>query len=413
LSIDAGGVAQSPQYQLTDHLGTVRGVAQRVGGASSATLVNSVQYDAFGKVTSQSNATNQPHHGFAGRDIEPVGGLTYNRNRYYSTSSGRFISQDPISFAAGDANLYRYVGNKPTMSTDPSGLDEHLAGLPLHGSTGYWFSPDGKRHGPEYRGNGWFSPFAKAYDSTKHKSPWFMADPADTSKDLRVRYQNGSPNFNRWVKHTTVNGKYQPISVLITLDNRQNLTDGGRRKADYAAADKEFQRISGIDDWERTPGYTWHHQTIDPKTGSGQMILVDTKVHDVANHWGPYSLYQNILEAAQAGDKKTFQTLVERAKKLKLLRLTKVAGGVSLVLSAGSAYAGFQKDGTAGAVEAIGKDVSMQEEIGWVIMLPNNMVYRDWLKIDPDKPFDVLVDECLDKRLNRHPRDTPFSCFAT
>ena len=68
--------------------------------------------------------------------------------------------------------------------------------------------------------------------------------------------------------------------------------------------------------------------------------------------------------------------------------------------SAGSAYAGFQRDGTAGAVEAIGKDVSMQEEIGWVIMLPNNMVYRDWLKIDPDKPFDVLVDECLDKRLN-------------
>ncbi|MFO0085622.1 MAG: RHS repeat-associated core domain-containing protein [Pirellula sp.] len=396
----AGGVAQSPQYQLTDHLGTVRGVAQRVGGASSATLVNSVQYDAFGKVTSQSNATNQPHHGFAGRDIEPVGGLTYNRNRYYSTSSGRFISQDPISFAAGDANLYRYVGNKPTMATDPSGLEEHLTGLPLHGSSGYWFSPDGKRSGPEYRGNGWFSPFSEKYDPTKHKSPWFMADPADTSKDLRVRYQNGSPNFNRWVKHTTVNGKYQPISVLITLDNRQNLTDGGRRKADYAAADKEFKRVSGNKKWERTPGYTWHHQTIDPKTGSGQMILVDTKVHDVADHWGPYSLYQNILEAAQAGDKKTFQTLVERAKKLNLLRLTKVAGGVSLVLSAGSAYAGFQKDGTAGAVEAIGKDVSMQEEIGWVIMLPNNMVYRDWLKIDPDKPFDVLVDECLDKRLN-------------
>jgi RHS repeat-associated protein len=118
----AGGVAQSPQYQLTDHLGTVRGIAQRVGGASSATLVNAVQYDAFGKVTSQSNATNQPHHGFAGRDIEPVGGLTYNRNRYYSTSSGRFISQDPIGFAAGDANLYRYVGNESTMYTDPSGL---------------------------------------------------------------------------------------------------------------------------------------------------------------------------------------------------------------------------------------------------------------------------------------------------
>ncbi len=34
------------------------------------------------------------------------------------------LSQDPIGFAAGDANLYRYVGNHPTMATDPSGLAE-------------------------------------------------------------------------------------------------------------------------------------------------------------------------------------------------------------------------------------------------------------------------------------------------
>ena len=34
------------------------------------------------------------------------------------------FSNDPIGFAAGDANLYRYVGNGPTNATDPSGLDE-------------------------------------------------------------------------------------------------------------------------------------------------------------------------------------------------------------------------------------------------------------------------------------------------
>ncbi|MCO8124099.1 hypothetical protein NHH03_20310 [Stieleria sp. TO1_6] len=33
------------------------------------------------------------------------------------------ISQDPIGFSAGDANLYRYVGNGPTNATDPSGLE--------------------------------------------------------------------------------------------------------------------------------------------------------------------------------------------------------------------------------------------------------------------------------------------------
>jgi hypothetical protein len=61
--------------------------------------------------------------------------MTYNRNRYYSTSSGRFISQDPISFNAGDANLYRYVGNSPTNATDPSGLEtwrEKLLGKSIY-----------------------------------------------------------------------------------------------------------------------------------------------------------------------------------------------------------------------------------------------------------------------------------------
>ena len=32
------------------------------------------------------------------------------------------FSQDPIGFAAGDANLYRYVGNSPTNFRDPTGL---------------------------------------------------------------------------------------------------------------------------------------------------------------------------------------------------------------------------------------------------------------------------------------------------
>jgi hypothetical protein len=29
---------------------------------------------------------------------------------------------DPLGFGAGDSNLYRYVGNRPTNATDPSGL---------------------------------------------------------------------------------------------------------------------------------------------------------------------------------------------------------------------------------------------------------------------------------------------------
>jgi hypothetical protein len=42
----------------------------------------------------------------------------------YHPISGRFMSEDPKGFAAGDPNLFRYVGNHPTYATDPSGLDE-------------------------------------------------------------------------------------------------------------------------------------------------------------------------------------------------------------------------------------------------------------------------------------------------
>lgn len=40
---------------------------------------------------------------------------------------GRWTTEDPIGFSAADENLYRYVGNDPTNSTDPRGL-QNLGG---------------------------------------------------------------------------------------------------------------------------------------------------------------------------------------------------------------------------------------------------------------------------------------------
>ena len=50
-------------------------------------------------------------------------GLYYYRARYYDAENGKFISEDPIGFEAGDANLYRYVGNNPGNGVDPMGLE--------------------------------------------------------------------------------------------------------------------------------------------------------------------------------------------------------------------------------------------------------------------------------------------------
>ena len=40
----------------------------------------------------------------------------------YDPKVGRWLTEDPIGFDAGDANVYRYVGNSPTNAVDPSGL---------------------------------------------------------------------------------------------------------------------------------------------------------------------------------------------------------------------------------------------------------------------------------------------------
>jgi hypothetical protein len=49
----------------------------------------------------------------------------------YDPTIGRFISEDPIAFDGGDANLYRFVGNSPTNATDPTGM----FGDPVQGMT--------------------------------------------------------------------------------------------------------------------------------------------------------------------------------------------------------------------------------------------------------------------------------------
>jgi RHS repeat-associated protein len=68
--------------------------------------------------------TSQPAHIWWLSPFSPetATGLYYYRRRWYDAGTGGMISPDPLGFAAGDANLYRYCGNSPLSYTDPSGL---------------------------------------------------------------------------------------------------------------------------------------------------------------------------------------------------------------------------------------------------------------------------------------------------
>ena len=56
-----------------------------------------------------------------GGRFDVTSGLYHFRHRDYSPTLGRWTSMDPLRYAAGDVNLYRYVGNTPTTFLDPSG----------------------------------------------------------------------------------------------------------------------------------------------------------------------------------------------------------------------------------------------------------------------------------------------------
>ena len=112
LTMERGG--QSYFYH-TDHLGSIRLVTDAAGA-----VVNSYDYDAYGNFEAISE-TVASLYAYTGREYDGESGLYYVRARYYDPQTGRFLSEDPIGFAAADANLYRYVFNNPTNLTDPSG----------------------------------------------------------------------------------------------------------------------------------------------------------------------------------------------------------------------------------------------------------------------------------------------------
>ena len=103
-------------WYMTDQLGSVRDVV-----STSGTVLDHIVYGSFGNIISQTNSSNGDRFMFTGMEYDATTGIYYDHARYYDPTTGRFVSQDPKGFAAGDANLYRYVGNATTAATDPSG----------------------------------------------------------------------------------------------------------------------------------------------------------------------------------------------------------------------------------------------------------------------------------------------------
>ncbi|GAB6188178.1 Calx-beta domain-containing protein [Thermopirellula anaerolimosa] len=109
-------------WPLTDRLGTVGDLAVYDAQTGVTSVANHRVYDSFGNLKSETNAAVDFLFGFTGRAFDETTGFQNNLNRWYDPAVGRWLSQDPLGFHAGDFNVYRYVGNNPALAVDPTGL---------------------------------------------------------------------------------------------------------------------------------------------------------------------------------------------------------------------------------------------------------------------------------------------------
>ena len=133
---DAGGTLTADSagiyLPMSDQNGSIRDILN-----SSGTIIESVNYDAFGNVISPgSSFAYVGRYTYDSYAYDDATGYYDNNARVYDPATGRWMSQDPMGFDAGDSNLYRYVKNSPMDGVDESGLFPDPNDIDFHGLSG-------------------------------------------------------------------------------------------------------------------------------------------------------------------------------------------------------------------------------------------------------------------------------------
>ena len=112
------------RYYLADHLGSQTVVTDETGS-----LIEESAYYPFGQLRNHFRAApDSVPYGFGGKENDNESNLDYFEARYLAADIGRFITVDPVEHNGSPQGLngYAYVGNRPTVSVDPTGETSEL-----------------------------------------------------------------------------------------------------------------------------------------------------------------------------------------------------------------------------------------------------------------------------------------------
>ena len=129
------------RYAHEDGLGSIRLLSGSLGAPTDR-----YTYTAFGELLEHQGSDPNPYR-FAGEAFEPTTGLYYNRARWLSPATGRFLSMDlvgPEMTLPTTVNRYAYALGDPVNVTDPTGLFPEwltliLVGIQVHVEIGVHF----------------------------------------------------------------------------------------------------------------------------------------------------------------------------------------------------------------------------------------------------------------------------------
>jgi RHS repeat-associated protein len=93
-----------------------------IATSNSSAVATIYKYGPYGEPDTWTG----PRFKYTGQAALPEAGLYHYKARVYDPVLGRFLQTDPVGYT-DDFNLYAYVGNEPTGSTDPTGTRALIA----------------------------------------------------------------------------------------------------------------------------------------------------------------------------------------------------------------------------------------------------------------------------------------------
>lgn len=125
--VDRNVVTGGITYNVLDHLGSRSAVF-----TSQGVITDNITYSDFGEKKTGSS----DNYRYTDKMLDSNTNLTYINQRYYDSTIGRFLTEDP---AKDGLNWYIYCNNNPLKFTDPDGLAAILS-RPINSGTKWYYN---------------------------------------------------------------------------------------------------------------------------------------------------------------------------------------------------------------------------------------------------------------------------------